>query len=160
WVDGSTFKMRVFPLEGRQEKRIILSYTQRLPVLYGRMQYRFPAGHSLQTVRDWSFHARIRGGAALTWHCDSHTLKAASDGADRLLDAEAKNIKVDRDVVFDIADESVSDEETTRFSTADHEGARYLMVRYRPRLAAAAQRQRRDWVFLFESSGDRDPLLA
>src|SRR5262249_11475704 len=28
WVDGSTFKMRVFPLEGRQEKRIVLSYTQ------------------------------------------------------------------------------------------------------------------------------------
>src|SRR5439155_1401061 len=29
WVDGSTFKMRVFPLEARQEKRIVLSYTQR-----------------------------------------------------------------------------------------------------------------------------------
>ena len=46
WVDGSTFKMRVFPLEPRQEKRIILSYTQRLPSLYGRWTYRFPAGHS------------------------------------------------------------------------------------------------------------------
>ena len=32
WVDGATFKMRVFPLEGWQEKRIILSYTQKLPV--------------------------------------------------------------------------------------------------------------------------------
>ena len=29
WVDGTTFKMRVFPLEARQEKRIVLSYTQR-----------------------------------------------------------------------------------------------------------------------------------
>ena len=57
WVDGSTFKMRVFPLDPRQEKRIILSYTQRLPVQYGRTPYRFPAGHSLETVRDWSFHA-------------------------------------------------------------------------------------------------------
>ena len=51
WVDGSTFKMRVFPLEGRQEKRIILSYSQRLPALYGRTTYRFPAGHSLGIVR-------------------------------------------------------------------------------------------------------------
>ena len=50
WVDGSTFKMRVFPLEARQEKRIILSYTQKLPSLYGQTQYRFPAGHSLQAV--------------------------------------------------------------------------------------------------------------
>ena len=31
WVDGSTFKMRVFPLEGRQEKRIILSYNPETP---------------------------------------------------------------------------------------------------------------------------------
>jgi hypothetical protein len=46
WVDGSTFKMRVFPLEARQEKRIILSYSQRLPSLYGQLHYRFPAGHS------------------------------------------------------------------------------------------------------------------
>src|SRR5207253_11261383 len=41
WVDGSTFKMRVFPLEPRQEKRLILSYSQKLPALYGRTQYRF-----------------------------------------------------------------------------------------------------------------------
>ena len=50
WVDGSTFKMRVFPLEGRQEKRIVLSYTQRLPSLYGRTEYRFPGGHNLPVV--------------------------------------------------------------------------------------------------------------
>ena len=61
WVDGSTFKMRVFPLEAAQEKRMLLSYTQRLPVLYGQTQYRFPAGHSLQPVRDWSFHAARQG---------------------------------------------------------------------------------------------------
>src|SRR5262249_17385458 len=63
WVDGSTFKMRVFPLEARQEKRIILSYTQRLDSLYGDSKYRFPSGHSLNAVRDWSFHARVKNGA-------------------------------------------------------------------------------------------------
>ena len=42
WVDGSTFQMRVFPLEPRQEKRILLSYTQRLPSDYGKSVYRFP----------------------------------------------------------------------------------------------------------------------
>ncbi|MCY2926118.1 MAG: VIT domain-containing protein, partial [Planctomycetota bacterium] len=52
WVDGTTFKMRVFPLEGRQEKRIILSYTQKLASLYDKKAYRFPAGHSLGKVAD------------------------------------------------------------------------------------------------------------
>src|SRR5262249_32675977 len=76
WVDGTTFKMRVFPLEPRQEKRIVLSYTQRLPSLYGRTGYRFPAGHSLARVSDWSFHARIKNGADLAWASPSHALRA------------------------------------------------------------------------------------
>ena len=62
-MDGSTFKMRVFPLEARQEKRIVLSYTQRLPPCYGQRDLSLPAGHSLQVVRDWSFHARVKDGA-------------------------------------------------------------------------------------------------
>src|SRR5436309_7541668 len=95
WVDGSTFRMRVFPLEGRQEKRIVLSYTQRLPTLYGRTLYRFPAGHNLEQVRAWSFHARIRGGAALAWHCASHTLQARPKGGDLFLDAAARDARLD-----------------------------------------------------------------
>ena len=57
WVDGSTFKMRVFPLEAREEKRLILSYTQKLPALYGTATYRFPAGHCLTNVGECSFEA-------------------------------------------------------------------------------------------------------
>jgi hypothetical protein len=58
WVDASTFKMRVFPLEPRQEKRLVLSYTQKLPSLYGQATYRFPAGHSLDRVRACCLTAR------------------------------------------------------------------------------------------------------
>src|SRR5205807_3371830 len=42
----------------------------------------------------------------------------------------------------------------------EHEKGRYLMLRYRPTLGGEAKARRRDWVFLFESSGDRDPLLG
>src|SRR4029077_14225639 len=62
WVDGTTFKMRVFPLEPRQEKRIILSYAQRLSSYAGQETYRFPAGHSLDRVGDWSLHVRVKKG--------------------------------------------------------------------------------------------------
>jgi hypothetical protein len=51
WVDGTTFKMRVFPLEGRQENRLLLSYTQKLPTQFGAAGYRFPTGHSLGKVK-------------------------------------------------------------------------------------------------------------
>jgi ferric-dicitrate binding protein FerR (iron transport regulator)/tetratricopeptide (TPR) repeat protein len=175
WVDGSTFKMRVFPLEPRQEKRIILSYTQRLASAYGRAHYRFPAGHSLQLVAKWSFHARVKEGAQLSYHSDSHALKATKEGRDLILDATESLVKADRDVTLDLTEPGGGGagpfvNEAARFSSAEHEGAEYLMLRYRPLLAVAppganapgspAQRQRRDWVFLFEASGDRDPLLA
>src|SRR5262249_11443322 len=162
WLDGRTFKMRVFPLDGRKEKRPLLSYTQRLPVLYDQATYRFPAGHTLQTVRDWSFHARVKGGTDIAHGSPSHTLKASREGKDLLLDAAAKDAKFDRDVVLLLTDprQAAANESAARFSAAEHEGARYLMVRYGPELTGEPNPQRRDWVFLFESSGDRDPLLA
>src|SRR5262249_59218084 len=58
------------------------------------------------------------------------------------------------------SDGSAAVTESARFSWFRQEDAEYLMLRYRPELTAAPERQRRDWVFLFESSGDRDPLLA
>jgi tetratricopeptide (TPR) repeat protein len=163
WVDGSTFKMRVFPLEGRQEKRIILSYTQRLESLYGQIRYRFPAGHNLEVVRDWSFHARVKHGAKLAWASSSHpTLRASKRDNDLFLDLAEKNVKIDEDIVLELQDtaELKSSAEIARFSSAEHEKDRYVMLRYRPNLPGQPLRERRDWIFLFESSGDRDPLLA
>jgi thioredoxin-like negative regulator of GroEL len=160
WVDGSTFKMRVFPLEARQEKRIILSYSQRLPAQYGRLTYRFPAGHSLGIVQDWSFHALVKDGAGMAWNAAGHNVKARTEGGDLLLDAAEKGVKTDRDVVVALDEKKVDDAKRVRFSAAEQDSTRYLMLRYRPNLPGQPERQRRDWVFLFESSGDRDPLLA
>ena len=47
-----------------------------------------------------------------------------------------------------------------RVSTSEQDGGKYVALRWRPDLPGAGERKRRDWVFLFESSGDRDPLLA
>ena len=162
WIDGSTFKMRVFPLEPRQEKRVVLSYSQRLRSLYGKLTYRFPAGHSLQKVHNWSLHARIKDGAGWAWESASHTLQAREEQKDLLLFGSAKDAATNRDIVLTVADPRHSDpgDEVVQFATAEHEGARYLMARYRPRLTGKVAAQRRDWVFLVETSGDRDPLLA
>ncbi len=162
WVDGRLFKMRVFPLEGRQEKRILLSYTQKLPALYGKWTYRFPAGHSLDKIGDWSFHARVKGGGDMSWRCPSHDLVAGRVAGDLLLEGCATEIRPERDVVLELtqrSDAPVSGE-VVWFSGAEQDGARYLMVRYRPDLPGKARRERRDWVFLFESSADRTSLLS
>jgi hypothetical protein len=159
WLDGSTFKMRVFPLEGRQEKRLLLSYTQKLPTLYGQVTYRFPAGHSLDRVGRWSFRARFKGGAEHEWASPTHTLAAKKDDADLVLTAEAKDAALGRDVVLEWGEPAPA-EGTAAFATTEQDGTKYLLVRYRPALPGEKARQPRDWVFLVETSGDRDPLLA
>src|SRR5262249_33920764 len=101
-------------------------------------------------------------GAKLGWNSPSHPLQPKADGADLLLDAAQKDAKIDRDVVLSVTDTDADAAEQPRFSSFEQDGAKYLMLRYRPALATR-ERPRpegRTWVFLFESSGDRDPLLA
>src|SRR5262245_28221868 len=162
WVDGSVFKMRVFPLEARQEKRIVLSYSQMLPVLYGHSTYRFPAGHTLAVVDQWSFRAFVKDGARMSAASSSHpNMKFAQQGQDLIVTDEARPAKVDRDVVLELQDhQAQANADTFRWSSGELDGQQYLMVRYRPDLPSAPRRERRDWVFLFESSGARDPLVA
>lgn len=168
WVDGSTFKMRVFPLEPRQEKRIVLSYTQRLPNDYDRTEYRFPAGHSFDKVRDWSTRLTVARGAGKTrWFSPTHLLEATDDGDDLVLEGDLHNAVLDKDLVVELTapgsksnDLSRQIKETVAFSGAQHEGFSYQMLRFRPDLNGDLQRPRRNWVFLYESSGDRNPLLA
>lgn len=162
WVDGSTFKMRVFPLEPRQEKRIVLSYSQRVSNLYGQLSYRFPAGHSLDRVNLWSFQARVKGGAGLAWDSGAHSLTATREKGDLLLKGEVKNARLDRDVVLHLSDASGAraESDSTLFSSHEQEGQKYLLVRYRPGLETKTEAPRRDWVFLVETSADRDRLLA
>jgi ferric-dicitrate binding protein FerR (iron transport regulator)/tetratricopeptide (TPR) repeat protein len=161
WVDGSLFKMRVFPLEGRQEKRIILSYSQKLPVSYGRTSYRFPAGHSLNHVQSWSFHAFVKDGAMLSALSPSNPdMKIQAQGLDLVLDDKKANIKADKDVLVDLHESNPNGTPSVRWSSAEQDGHKYLMLRYRPQLQGVVRRERRDWVILFEASGARDPLVA
>jgi tetratricopeptide (TPR) repeat protein len=161
WVDGSTFKMRVFPLEAWQEKRIVLSYTQRLPSLYGVVKYRFPGGLNMPVVRDWSFNVDVKNAANWDVVCASHpdANRATPRDNEVSLDYHAKHVKPDRDVALELR-EREAPADGASFSTHLHDGQRYFMARYRPKLDSKAERQRRDWVVLFETSANRDPLLA
>src|SRR5262249_60351277 len=89
-------------------------------------------------------------------------LIATMEGPGLLLDAVEHDVQANRALVLALTESvgSAAVTESARFSWFRQEDAEFLMLRYRPQLTAAPERQRRDWVFLFESSGDRDPLLA
>jgi hypothetical protein len=168
WVDGTTFKMRVFPLEGRKEKRIILSYMQRLASVEGVCRYRFPGGHSMRQVGKWSFAATIKNGAGLRTGSSfyspgtmetSPVIEQKEQGRDLVLTSSMNNARPNWDVGLEIyGHETASDH--ARFATCTTSDGKYLMVAYRPDLPARARAEHRHWVILVEASGNRDPLLA
>lgn len=157
WVDGSTFKMRVFPLEGREEKRIVISYVQKLETLHGRSTLRVPLGHSLGKTGQWSFTTRVKNGRDATWRSLHHDLAAKTDGDDLILSSDKQNDSMQRDVVLEFATPAST---APRVSTFEHEGARYLGLRWTPDLPAAPPPAARHWLFLVETTADRDRLLA
>lgn len=161
WVDGSTFQMRVFPLEARQEKRILLSYTQRLPSDYGKSVYRFPSGHSLEGVREWSTHLQVKGAAGSKWYSPSHLLNGHDDNGDLIIDGREDYAPMDRDLVVEFGGRSQDPVVTEpSWSLYEQDGFKYVMLRQRPDLKGTAERPRRHWIFLVENSADRNDVLA
>ncbi|MEI8378478.1 MAG: VIT domain-containing protein [Planctomycetota bacterium] len=163
WIDGSTFQIRVFPLEPRQEKRIILSYTQRLPRDYGKSVYRFPAGHNLDGVREWSTNIRVKQGFGSKWYSPSHLLTAHDDRGDLVIEGREEYAPLDRDLIVEIGEETkATAENRTVWSHYEQDGFRYLMLRHRPELSSkqVARTKPRHWIFLVENSADRNALLA
>ncbi len=162
WLDGSTFKMRVFPLEAKQEKRIILSYTQKLPSLYGAARYRFTGGLNMPVVHEWSFNCRIKSGAGMTvWSPTLPDAMILPQGGDTLVRHFANNVKPAADVTIEMQDKTaVLENDVPRFAAMLADNQQYLMLRYRPTLPSLPERQRRDWIILFEASAQRDPVVA
>src|SRR5262249_60949276 len=122
-----------------------------------------PEAHNLQVVNLGHSHASPKNGVRLVATSPTHSrMRMERTGEDLVLDVAENDASLDRDVALELVDptDAAQPKELARFSRADHEGAAYLMLRYRPDLPGVRERQRRDWGFLFESSADRAPLLA
>ncbi|MEZ5299640.1 MAG: hypothetical protein R3F11_03065 [Verrucomicrobiales bacterium] len=162
WLDGSVFKMRIFPIEARSPKRVLLSYTQRLESAYGKWRYRFPGGHTMANAGAWACQIRVKDGAAerapVRWECD-YTYESDRRGGATVW-AGGSQIRPDRDITLTLIENAGADEEgdaaspmdlddrqdadatlppqqdaVARFCTAgDSGGDRYLMLRLRPDL--------------------------
>jgi len=64
WERGNVFKLRIFPIPGRGERRVKLSYTQVLPVVGGKLRYRYPLGGTGATgtpIDNFAFTVRLDG---------------------------------------------------------------------------------------------------
>ncbi len=155
WMQGNEFRMRVFPLPARTEKRILLSYTQALPGLYGATSVRVPIPELDLPVDTLRYRVHLRDQAlAFDACCVNFTVEDTPDG--RIAAATLHNIPVGDDLSFSLYPKAPPPVVTA--ATMADPGGDYLMVRARPTFKQlVSTHQPRRWVILHDTSASRSP---
>ena len=132
------------------------------PSLYGRTEYRFPGGHNLPSVGEWSAQIVEERRGGRVEESTRTSFRPRQTGGDLVLDAAAKNVKPDRDIVLTRPKKTASRLRralASRPSSTD--GAE---VSHAPLAAGTAGRASGGSTATGSSfsrrSADRDPLLA
>lgn len=161
WMQGNLFQIRIFPLPGRTEKRVLLSYTQALDELYGTGELRVPIPAIDHPVGELTYRIRVVGGAReVRLDPRSHAFELSSQGDDQIAEFKATNHAIGDDIALDLVPNAAPAEiQLQRLRLAD--GRRTLGVTLRPDLRAlvdvSTEAPPRDVVVLFDTSASRGP---
>ena len=154
------FKVRIFPLEPRKEKRVKLTYTQLLASNGGLVEYRHPLNtekFSAKPLESVSVTVRLEADAPLTTiHSPSHEVEVRRDGDRKaVIGFEAKDLRPDTDFLLAWGVEPADEIGLGLLShreAGDHEGTFALFAAPSPAALAAAP-QPKDIVFVLDTSG-------
>jgi Flp pilus assembly protein TadD len=131
WVDGRSFRARVYPVPPTGERRLVLAYTELLPLADGAYRYVYPmGGESEARIQEFSLEVDL-GDAG-----EELEIAAAQDAK---IDAEKRTVTMRRSGFLPRSDfllevRPAKDPEPVRikrFSTGGDE-ADYVMLRYAP----------------------------
>ena len=136
WMSGDTFRMRVFPLPPRTEKRIFLEYTQRLERLYDTTRLVVPIPPMDQPAGHATVRVRIAGGSAYDVRSPSHPIALEDDGSDTIVSWGADGAKLGQDFVLSLRAREPASEPWTRSHPSGDE--RYVLAAVTPDLRAVA----------------------
>ncbi len=154
WMQGNEFRMRVFPLPGRTEKRILLSYTQPLAGLYGDYSVRVPIPELDLPVGTLRYRVHVKDRTlSVDSCCVDFTI--SDHGDERIAEATMKDVAIGEDLALTLYPTQKPPAVTT--ATMADPGGDYFMVRARPELPGSSQHTARRWVVLHDTSASRSP---
>ncbi len=154
WMQGNEFRMRVFPLPARTEKRILLSYTQPLASLYGDTSVRVPIPELDLPAGTLRYRVHIKDTSLKLDSCCVDFV-VTDKGDEKLAEATLNNVKLGTDLALTLYPTSPPPP-VTATTLADPTGD-YLMARARPTLPQRSQHTPRRWVVLHDTSASRSP---
>jgi ferric-dicitrate binding protein FerR (iron transport regulator)/tetratricopeptide (TPR) repeat protein len=167
WMQGNLFQVRIFPLPGRTEKRVLLSYTAALDELYGRGELRVPIPALDLPVGEVSYRVRVVGAAGREFVSRNQAFELRNEGEDLLAEFTAVNHSIGADIVATLSSGApgLPPPSVEHHRSRHDNGRRHVGLRLRPDLRAeldalggqATVAPARDLVLLFDSSASRGP---
>lgn len=157
WTGAGRVDMRIFPLFGQQDRRVIVAYTQSLPRLYDDWTLTVPMPELDDAVDAVSMKVRIADCGSCEIHSPSHAVEVAHDGDAAVVSYQKAGDRVGDSLVLTVRDPA----KDARVARATDGGVQYLLVRGRPDLGAGAvagERAPRRWVILDDVSASRGAL--
>ena len=155
WAGTGRLSLRVYPLPARQDKRLMLAYTQSLPKLYSDWTLSVPLPEIDQPVGEVSFDVTIKGCANCEVTSTSHKINVQSKGDDAIVTYHNTSETIGDSLVLHVRDAR----QQVSVAKQTGEGDSYLMVRAPAELPKDAQPYHpRTWVILDDVSASRGAM--
>jgi Ca-activated chloride channel homolog len=131
WIDGRTFRARIFPIPATGERRVVLTYSQLMPLADGVYRYVYPlAGSGDTAIQEFSLNVSLGDEG------DDYSVATLQDAR---VEKDGKHISMRRSGFVPRADfllelnpkKEIEPLRAMRFSTGKNE-ADYVMLRYAP----------------------------
>lgn len=168
WERGNIFKLKIFPIPGRGERRIRLSYTQILPAVGDTLRYRYPmsgasSGATGTEIENFEFtiavdRAELPAGGAAAITTPMAELQRREQGERVELSTRAQRFRPVHDLGADIplppAEQRLHAE-----THLDRDGQAYFMLAFRPEIKLGAADRPRHYAFVLDRSHSTTPEL-
>lgn len=166
WERGNVFKLRIFPIPGRGERRVKLSYTQVLPVVGDSVRYRFPLGGTGATgtnIEHFAFSVAIDRSQVDGTRMDEIDTPMLAldrrDSGDRIeFHTDQTNFQPTYDLGLDIP-VSGAEQRIHADTHLDRDGQAYFMLALHPELELAKDERPINFAFVLDRSHSTAPEL-
>ncbi len=168
WEKGNIFKMKIFPIPGRGERKIRLSYTQVLPAVGDSLRYRYPiagssSGATGEEIGDFSLTIAVDKGAIPADGLASIATPMAQldrrELSDRIeLSTHKQRFRPVHDLGVDIPI-SASEQRQHSETFLDRDNQAYFMLAVKPDLKLPASTRPVHYAFVLDRSHSITPEL-
>lgn len=129
WIDGRTFRARIFPIPAAGERRVVLSYLESLPTVDHKVHYVYPMGGSSPRVQEFALEVDL--GEAGEGRQIATTADARIEGNGAKVSMRRSGFKPQGDFLLEMGVAQADPLRAFRVESNRNEAA-YVALRYMP----------------------------